>query len=130
MTPIQAVLDTNLLVAALRSSSGAAARLVERLGDPTWEINLSSTLVLEYEDVFRRRGMLPHRTDEELTAFVDYLLQLANPIYVVPSRAPRLRDPNDERILEVAIGDHHSQPSGFFGGRPIRRPNLLAKRVS
>ena len=61
-------------------------------------------MALEYEEVLKRAGILPGWTSDELDRFIDYILQIVNPVYVAPARAPRLRDPNDERILEVAIG--------------------------
>src|SRR2546430_16228384 len=47
----QIVLDTNILVAALRSRRGAAFHLVSLLPAAPFEINLSVPLVFEYEEV-------------------------------------------------------------------------------
>jgi predicted nucleic acid-binding protein len=43
----QVVIDTNVLVAALRSNRGASHRLLRLVGDDRWQINLSVPLVLE-----------------------------------------------------------------------------------
>jgi len=50
----QVVIDTNVLVAALRSRRGASFRLLDLLGDPRWQANLSVALALEYEQVAKR----------------------------------------------------------------------------
>ena len=49
--PLQIVLDTNVLVAALRSRRGTAFRLVSLLPAVLFEVNLSVPLVFEYEEV-------------------------------------------------------------------------------
>lgn len=43
----QVVLDTNVLLAALRSRRGASHRLLRLVGDPRFRINLSVPLLLE-----------------------------------------------------------------------------------
>src|SRR2546427_479730 len=50
------VVDTNVLVSALRSRSGASFKLVSLLGDPRWQPIISVALVLEYEEVARREA--------------------------------------------------------------------------
>jgi len=50
----QVVLDTNVLVAALRSKLGASHRLLSRIGSSNWRPNLTVALVLEYESVLKR----------------------------------------------------------------------------
>ena len=54
--PLQLVIDTNVLVAGLRSNRGAAFRLLSVLNDARWQINLSVALVLEYEEVLKREN--------------------------------------------------------------------------
>jgi len=50
----QIVMDTNVLVAAMRSTRGASFRLLDQMGDPRWRANLTVALVLEYEYVLKR----------------------------------------------------------------------------
>jgi hypothetical protein len=65
----QIVLDTNVLVAALRSSRGASHQLLRLVGSRTagFRINLSVPLVLEYE-------MAPSRDPEIETGIVEPVL--------------------------------------------------------
>ena len=53
---LKVVMDTNVLIAGLRSRRGASFRLLELLGDARWQIHLSTALVLEYEEVARREA--------------------------------------------------------------------------
>ncbi|HEY0385322.1 MAG TPA: PIN domain-containing protein, partial [Pyrinomonadaceae bacterium] len=50
----QIVIDTNVLLAGLRSKRGASYRLLSLIGDARWQLNLSVPLLLEYEDVLKR----------------------------------------------------------------------------
>jgi predicted nucleic acid-binding protein len=49
MKTFQIVIDTNVLVSALRSKRGASFRLLRLLGDSRFEINVSVPLVIEHE---------------------------------------------------------------------------------
>jgi predicted nucleic acid-binding protein len=51
---LRVVLDTNVLVAALRSRRGASFRLIELLRARTFEIAISVPLAVEYEAVLTR----------------------------------------------------------------------------
>lgn len=42
----QVVVDTNVLLAALRSNRGASFRLLSLVGDGRWQLNLSVPLLL------------------------------------------------------------------------------------
>ena len=94
-------MDTNVLVAALRSKRGAAHRLLSLLPDVRWKLNLSVPIFLEYEQVLKRQPLeLDH---EEIDAYLNALSMLANHHEVFFLWRPRLRDPNDEFILELAV---------------------------
>ncbi|MHC5609778.1 MAG: PIN domain-containing protein [Nostoc sp.] len=45
----QLVLDTNVLLSGLRSNCGASYKLLTILNDRRWQLNVSTTLVFEYE---------------------------------------------------------------------------------
>jgi hypothetical protein len=48
------VLDTNVVVSALRSSAGASHRLIQLVDQGLFEVGLTAPLVLEYEAVCKR----------------------------------------------------------------------------
>jgi putative PIN family toxin of toxin-antitoxin system len=49
------VIDTNVLIAALRSKRGASSRLLSLVGTQKFEIHDSVPLILEYEEVLQRQ---------------------------------------------------------------------------
>ena len=62
---MRVVIDTNVLVSALRYRRGASFQFVQKLGSPP--------LCLEYEDVVRRPGLLPGYTAQDSGDFLDLL---------------------------------------------------------
>ena len=98
------VLDTNVLVAGLRSKRGASYQLLRSIGSGAFRLNISVALALEYEDVLKRKDMLRGgMAAESIDDFLDYLFTTANLVPSVLRRRPALRDPDDERILESAV---------------------------
>jgi len=68
-----------------------------------WRLNISVALALEYEDVLKREGLLTGIDAAHVDELLDYLFAAANLPPFVPRQRPSLRDPDDERILEVAV---------------------------
>jgi hypothetical protein len=48
MNPLETVLDTNVLISALRSRRGASFELLRLVGNERWQLHLSTALLLEY----------------------------------------------------------------------------------
>ena len=72
--PIQIVLDTNVLLSALRSRLGASFRLLSLIGDPRFTINLSVPLILEYVDVLKRKNSGLLLSHEEIDDVLDFFV--------------------------------------------------------
>jgi putative PIN family toxin of toxin-antitoxin system len=103
MKTFQIVIDTNVLVSALRSKRGASFRLLRLLGDSRFEINLSVPLVIEYEKAAKgtvRRGGLSAR---EIDDILDFLCAVARHREIYYLWRPLLRDPKDDMVLELAV---------------------------
>jgi putative PIN family toxin of toxin-antitoxin system len=100
--PIQIVLDTNVLVAALRSRLGVASKLLTMLNDPRWQVNISTTLILEYEDVLKRPGMVPV-SPAAIDILLDGLCSIANQQAIFFLWRPTSSDPKDDFLLELAF---------------------------
>lgn len=99
------ILDTNVLVSALRSSLGPSFALVQAIRAGKIRMCCSPALFLEYEDVLKRPSQL---TAFELTVVDvdDILADLAGHIQPVSTHyqwRPQLRDPSDEMVLEAAV---------------------------
>ncbi|MDX2042790.1 MAG: putative toxin-antitoxin system toxin component, PIN family [Acidobacteriota bacterium] len=101
--PLQIVLDTNVLVSGLRSQRGASYRLLQMLNDPRWQINLSTTLLLEYEDVLKRPGMIPGLSHQAIDIFLDGVCAIANRQSIFYLWRPLANDPKDDFLLELAV---------------------------
>jgi putative PIN family toxin of toxin-antitoxin system len=97
------VLDTNVLVAGLRSRRGASHQVLQRVGTGQFVHVVSVPLVFEYEDVLRRRNSGLRLTAGEINAVLDYLCARGEhqPIHFL--WRPLLPDPRDDLVLEVAV---------------------------
>lgn len=101
MPPI-VVLDTNVLVAGLRSSTGASHALLRAVGGPHFVPGLTAALVLEYESVLKRPGLVPV-SPEDVDVLLDYLCRagLCRPVRF--RLRPAAADPDDDLVLEAAV---------------------------
>ncbi len=67
------VLDTNVLVSALRSRRGASYQIVSLIGTGTFRPNVSVALAIEYEEVLKRSAVISLLTEGEVDRFLDYI---------------------------------------------------------
>jgi putative PIN family toxin of toxin-antitoxin system len=99
------VIDTDVIIAALRSPRGASAALVGAALDHQIVMLASVPLFFEYEakctsPVHWTAAGLTH---EQAQVFVDGLTALIEPVKTHYLWRPTLRDPNDEMVLETAV---------------------------
>jgi putative PIN family toxin of toxin-antitoxin system len=99
------VLDTNVVVAALRSPIGASAALLmaARRSELTMLVNVA--LALEYEATCK---LAEHRLAagldiDQVGIFIDAVLAMVEPVETHFMWRPQLRDPADELVLEAAV---------------------------
>jgi putative PIN family toxin of toxin-antitoxin system len=99
------VLDTDVLVAAFRSSRGASRRLLLGALDRRFELLLSVPLVLEYEAVLTRPEHLAAcgLSAAEVERVLDDLASVARQVRLSFRWRPSLSDPNDDMVLETAV---------------------------
>lgn len=99
------VLDTDVVVRALRSPQSASAVLIRaaRTGRVTLLASLANAL--EYEDVLGRPHVVAGTpfTPEQGAAFARAVASLAEPVIIDRRWRPQLRDPGDEHMLEAAL---------------------------
>jgi predicted nucleic acid-binding protein len=96
------VMDTNVLVGALRSRRGASYKFISLIGTGIFRLNVSVALALEYEEVLKRADLIPGLTEGDVDGFLDYLFQSSNLVPSVHAMRPSLSDPDDELILDLA----------------------------
>jgi putative PIN family toxin of toxin-antitoxin system len=100
---VRVVLDSNVLVAGLRSRTGASFRLLELLRDGAYEIAISVPLILEYEAVLMRHGRQLGLSLTGVRVILDFICSVAVPQNIHYLWRPQLRDPKDEFALELAV---------------------------
>ena len=103
MKPIDVVIDTNVLIAALRSKRGASYKLLISIGKGVYRPNVSVPLFIEYESVAKRAGNAVGLTANDINAILDYILSKSSIREIFYLWRPFLKDPNDDLVLEVAV---------------------------
>ena len=102
---LRIVLDTSVVVAALRTRLGAGNAVLRLVALRRVVALATPPLFLEYEDVLKRpehqlvHGLPPEAVDQ----FLAELAALLDPVEVHFQWRPQSRDPNDEMVLEAAI---------------------------
>jgi conserved hypothetical protein TIGR00305 len=99
----QVVFDTNVIYSGLRSRRGASFKLLSLLGSGQFEIHLSVPLVLEYEEVLQEKRRHLGLAEEDIDDVLNYLCRVASLHEIHFLWRPRLKDPDDEMILELAV---------------------------
>jgi len=95
------VIDTNVIIAALKSRLGASNKLLTLIGMKKFELNISTALLLEYEDVIKR--LMKNFAINQVDTFLDYICLESRHINISYLWRPVLKDPNDELVLELAV---------------------------
>src|SRR5215813_6616890 len=76
---MRVILDTNVLVAALRSDMGASYAIVSQLPSERFQMALTVPLYLQYQDVLTRlEHMTGASTRDEVLNFLRYLCSIAH----------------------------------------------------
>jgi putative PIN family toxin of toxin-antitoxin system len=97
------VLDTNVLVAAIRSRRGASFKLLSLAGTGAYDLAVSVPLLFEYEDVLERHLDEAGLREGDLANLLDFLCSLAVRQEIFFLWRPFLRDPHDDLLLELAV---------------------------
>ena len=102
---MKVVIDTNVVVAGLRSSTGASYRILELIADDAVDFAISVPLFLEYEDVLKRPAMRRalKLSVKEVDTVLDVLATKSSHVKLHFLWRPQLRDSNDEMVLEAAV---------------------------
>jgi putative PIN family toxin of toxin-antitoxin system len=107
---VRFLLDTDVVVAAMRSPRGASAELLRRIDDGKATMLLSVALALEYE---AKCMLAEHRLAAKLSVsdaatYIDGLIAMAEPVQMHFRWRPQLHDPGDELVLEAAVNGRAS----------------------
>lgn len=97
------MLDTSVIVAGLRSSRGSSFQLLKRVEQGALTPVLSVALALESEAILKREAHEMGLTEGDIDDFVDSMCSAGDLRKVHFLWRPKLRDPKDEFVLEVAV---------------------------
>ncbi len=135
------VLDTDILVAGLRSRTGASRQLLVLLHHGRYQAIASVAMMLEYESVLKRIGNLEafNLSADEIDRFLDSMSLLITPVIPFFLWRPQLRDPADEHVLEAAVNGvadsivtfnhRHFQVAAARFGITVIRPGETLRRL-
>ena len=99
------MLDTSVLVAALRSDRGASRQLLVDALQGRYALLVSVPLMIEYEAVLSRAEHLNASglTRAEMAVILDAVAASASPVRLAYLWRPVLADSDDDMVLETAV---------------------------
>ena len=99
------VVGTDVIVAAMRSPSGASAAILQtaRQGKITLLVNVPLALECEATCSQAEHQLAAGLSEREIRIFLDAVVAMAEPVKTHFLWRPQLRDPGDEMVLETAV---------------------------
>jgi putative PIN family toxin of toxin-antitoxin system len=136
------VIDTSVLVAAVRSGTGASKALIDLALARRFSLLMNYPVACEYRAVALRPNHVASSTltFAEIERLIEELEDVAEPVEVIHNYRPLSPDPNDDLVLELAINgyaDHivtnnlrHLQaPAARFRIQVLNAQNALSKII-
>lgn len=100
---LRAVLDTNVLVAALKSATGASHEILRLADLGVFQPVLSVSLITEYEEVLHRPETDIPLSSIQIDAILDRLCKIAINQKIHYLWRPFLSDSKDDMVFEAAL---------------------------
>lgn len=97
------VIDTNIIVSALKSRNGFSFNLLSIIDDVRFKAFISVPLILEYEEAIKRSKANIRLTKSEIDTILDYICLTSEKRKIFYLWRPYLKDPKDDMILELAV---------------------------
>ncbi|MEH2061765.1 MAG: putative toxin-antitoxin system toxin component, PIN family [Nostoc sp.] len=101
--PYQIILDTNVLLSGLRANHSASYKLLTILNDGRWQLNVSTTLVFEYEEILKREKEQLGLSDENIDNVIEAICTIANKCSIFYLWRPVAHDPDDDFLIDLAV---------------------------
>jgi predicted nucleic acid-binding protein len=130
-------MDTNVLIAALRSHRGASFELFKRLLAGEWTAVISNHLLFEYEEIMKRDAPLLGLNLEGVDELLNAVCARAEVWPLSHEWQPILHDADDEPLAQLAVESgtlrivthnvSHLQPSIGLGIELLKPRDFLAK---
>jgi len=97
------VIDTNVIVSALKSKNGFSFKLLSIIDDKRFKVFISVPLILVYEDAINREKTRIKLNKNDIETILDYMCSICEEIKIFYLWRPFLRDPKDDMFLELAV---------------------------
>jgi putative PIN family toxin of toxin-antitoxin system len=134
---VKAVMDTNVLIAALRSRQGASFEILRRLRFGEWTAVLSNHLLYEYEEIVKRQAPELRLTFDDVDQLLNAICARGEECLLSHGWQPILSDPDDEPLVQLAIESdalrivshnvRHLRPAVRLGVELLRPREFLDK---
>jgi putative PIN family toxin of toxin-antitoxin system len=98
----RAVMDTNVLVAAFRSRTGASFEIFQRLRRDEWTTVLSNHLIFEYEEVLKRDAAALSLSLDDVDQILNAVCAGGEEWLLTHNWEPVLPDPDDGPLVQLA----------------------------
>ncbi len=131
---MRAVIDTNVIIAAMRSTLGASHAILHAIYTRKFVPVLSVPLAMEYDEVAKRPGLVPHLSTSQIDSILNQICARSVEQRIYFHWRPLLPDPDDD----IARGTcdrspgaiHcHQQYSGCFACPESRNTGCRATRI-
>ena len=109
---MKVVVDTNVIISAMRSRSGASHAILLSIHRREIIPVISVPLLMEYEEVSKRDGMIPNLTDSQIDIVLNQICDRAIEQKIFFSWRPFLPDPDDDINNDPDYGDNTSTGGG------------------
>jgi putative PIN family toxin of toxin-antitoxin system len=103
MKSYKIIIDTNVLVSALKSKKCYSYKLLSDIDNENMEVFISVPLILEYEDVLKRNKSQIKLSATEISDVIDYICLIGSKRKIFYLWRPFLKDQKDDMILELAV---------------------------
>jgi putative PIN family toxin of toxin-antitoxin system len=102
---VRLILDTAVMVAAIRSDAGASRRLLLAALERRLTLLVSVPLMIEYQAVMTRPEHLKASglSAADIEVLLDAVAAVAEPVRLAFLWRPIVRDPDDDMVLEAAV---------------------------
>jgi predicted nucleic acid-binding protein len=134
-------MDTDVLVAAVRSSRGASRVLLTAALEQRYPVLASVPLMLQYESILTgAEHLLAARISTiDVQVLLDAIALVATPVRISYLWRPTLPDPDDDLVLETAVNGHseavvtfnrrHFEPAVARFGIEVLAPAEAVRRL-
>ena len=94
------VIDTNVLLSALYSNRGASYKLLSIIDSDKFVVNISTTLIYEYEEILKKKSKLEFKY---IDSILNYICKIGKKNKIFYLWRPKLKDVDDDFLLELAV---------------------------